>query len=1002
MKKRVLWLRYLVIFLAFAFASVGYAQEVAITGVVTDASDGSSIPGVTVVIKNTTIGAVTDIDGKYSLKVKTNDVLVFSYVGYATQEITYNGQKSLNISLATGVKSLNELVVIGYGTVKKGDATGSVATLGEKDFNQGRISSPQQAIIGKIPGVQVTTLGGTPGGDAVIRIRGGSSINASNDPLVVIDGVPIDNAGTSGARGSLSMINPDDIATYVVLKDASATAIYGSRASNGVILITTKKGTAGSKKFGVEYSGNVSVATVPKTTSVLSGDEFRTLVKQKYPNRADVLALLNTDSTTSTDWQKEIFRSAISTDHNLAFTGAVSTMPYRVSVGYTYQDGILKTDNMQRVSLGANLNPTFFKNYLKVNLNAKYMYEKNQFADQGAIGSAINFDPTKPVMDNRTLIDRNYGGYWAWLQSPNEFGQRDPVNQAPSNPVATLELRDDKSTVNRFLGNAQIDYKLHFFPDLRLNLNLGLDYTKSNGTVNVPPEYTGNWLDSGLARKYDQTKKNSLLDFYLNYVKDVKSIKSKFDVMVGYSWQHFYVENNTYNTDAAIVHDTNHTNTIVAKQEYYLVSFYGRFNYTLANRYLLTVTLRDDGSSKFSKSTRWGLFPSAALAWKINEEAFLRNSKVLSQLKLRLGWGVTGQQDIMSNWYPYLPIYTLSDKFTSYQFGNVWLQTLRPNGYDANIKWETTTTTNIGIDFGFLKDRITGSVDYYVRKTKDLINEIQVPAGTNLTNYIVTNIGDMENKGFEVSLGFKPIVTNDWKWDIGANAAFNKNKITKLTAIDDPSYLGVYTGGISGGVGNTIQIHSVGYPSNSFFVYQQVYGENGKPIEGLYVDRNHDGKITDADRYHYKSPNATTTFGVYTNLTYKKITLSTAGHAAIGNYMYNNGSANRGVYSNLYRPEGPYLGNVTSDVFDVNFVNNQYLSDYYIQNASYFKLDYLSLTYDFGKLIKNTLGLRLSFTVNNVFTITKYKGIDPEVNLGIDNNVYPRSRVFVLGVNLSL
>ena len=356
----------------------------------------------------------------------------------------------------------------------------------------------------------------------------------------------------------------------------------------------------------------------------------------------------------------------------------------------------------------------------------------------------------------------------------------------------------------------------------------------------------------------------------------------------------------------------------------------------------------------------------------------------------------------MSNWYPYLPIYTLSDKFTSYQFGNVWLQTLRPNGYDANIKWETTTTTNIGIDFGFLKDRITGSVDYYVRKTKDLINEIQVPAGTNLTNYIVTNIGDMENKGFEVSLGFKPIVTNDWKWDIGANAAFNKNKITKLTAIDDPSYLGVYTGGISGGVGNTIQIHSVGYPSNSFFVYQQVYGENGKPIEGLYVDRNHDGKITDADRYHYKSPNATTTFGVYTNLTYKKITLSTAGHAAIGNYMYNNGSANRGVYSNLYRPEGPYLGNVTSDVFDVNFVNNQYLSDYYIQNASYFKLDYLSLTYDFGKLIKNTLGLRLSFTVNNVFTITKYKGIDPEVNLGIDNNVYPRSRVFVLGVNLSL
>ncbi len=992
MKKRVLWLRYLVIFLALAAASVGYAQEVALTGVVTDASDGSSIPGVTVVVKGTTIGAVTDIDGKYSLKVKQGAVLVFSYVGYETKEVTFAGQSTVNVSLATGVKSLNELVVIGYGTVKRQDATGSVATLGEKDFNQGAISSPQQAIIGKIPGVQVTTLGGTPGGDAVIRIRGGSSINASNDPLVVIDGVPIDNAGTSGARGSLSMLNPDDIATYVVLKDASATAIYGSRASNGVIIITTKKGTAGGKKFGVEYSGNVSISTVPKTISVLTGDEFRALVKQKYPGRADVLGLLDTNSTTSTDWQKEIYRSAISTDHNLAFTGAVSTMPYRASLGYTYQDGTLKTDNMQRVSAGLNLTPSFFKNFLKVTLNGKYMHESNRFADQGAIGNAINFDPTKPVTANN-----RFGGYWAWVQHP---GDTLPVNQAPSNPVAQLELRQDKSTVNRFLGNAQFDYKLHFLPDLRANLNLGLDYTKANGTIQVPTTYTGNWLDHGLDNKYDQTKKNSLLDFYLNYVKDVKSIKSKFDVMGGYSWQHFYVENNSYNNN--VPHDSVHANNIYAKQEYYLVSFYGRFNYTLAGRYLLTFTLRDDGSSKFSKNTRWGLFPSAAFAWKINDEAFLRNSKVISQLKLRLSWGVTGQQDIMSNWYPYLPIYTLGDKYSQYQFGNVWVRTLRPNGYDAGIKWETTTTTNVGIDFGFLKDRITGSVDYYLRKTKDLINEIQVPAGTNLSNYIITNIGDMENKGFEFALSGKPIVTKDWKWDLGVNAAFNKNNITKLTAIDDPTYLGVFTGGIAGGVGNTVQIHSVGYPTNSFFVYQQVYDKNGKPIEGLYVDRNHDGKITDADRYHYKSPNPTSTYGVYTTVSYKQVTLSAAGHAAVGNYMYNNGSANRGVYSNLYRSEGPYLGNITSDVTDVNFKIQQYLSDYYIQNASYFKLDYLTLAYDFGHLIKNTSNFRISFTVNNVFTITNYKGLDPEVNLGIDNNVYPRSRVFVLGVNLSL
>ena len=1008
MKKRVLWLRFLIIAFLFTGSAALFAQEVTLTGIVKDASDGSSIPGVTVVKKGTTAGTVTDIDGKYSIKVKQNDVLVFSYVGYATQEATYTGQKALDISLAAGVQSLNEVVVIGYGTVRKQDATGSVATLGDKDFNQGRINSPQQAIVGKIPGVTVTTLGGAPGGDAVIRIRGGSSINASNDPLVVIDGVPIDNAGTSGARGSLSMINPDDIATYVVLKDASATAIYGSRASNGVIMITTKKGAAGAKKLGLEYSGNVSLATVPKTIDVLSGDQFRSLVKQRYAGRADVLSLLDTNGTTSTNWQDQVFRNAIGTDHNLALTGAVSTMPYRVSLGYNYTDGVVKTDNMQRVTVGANLNPAFFKNYLKVNVNAKYMNERNRFADNGAIGAAIAFDPTKPVMENRNLVNRNYGGYWAWLQSPDSLGQQDPVNQATKNPVAMLELRDDQSKVNRILGNVQADYKLHFLPDLRAVLNLGLDYTKANGTVNIPVDSdiplnsVGSYLAGGLNRKYDQTKKNSVLDFYLNYVKEIPSIKSKFDVMAGYSWQHFYVENNTFNQDARTTHDPQYTDTISTKKEYYLVSFYGRLNYTLANRYLLTFTLRDDGSSKFSPDTRWGLFPSAALAWKINDEAFLRDSKVVSQLKLRLGWGVTGQQDIMDNWYPYLPIYTLSDKYAMYQFGNLWYYTLRPNGYDANIKWETTNTTNIGLDFGFLQDRITGSVDYYIRKTSDMINEIQVPAGTNLSNYIVTNIGDMENRGWEFTLGGKPVVTKDWKWDITLNAAMNKNKITKLTAIDDPNYLGVFTGGIAGGVGNTVQIQSVGYPMNSFFVYQQVYDEKGMPVEGLYVDQNKDGKIDDADRYHYKSPNPTATFGVFTTLSYKKASLSAAGHAAVGNYIYNNGSANRGVYNNLFRPEGPYLSNVSTDVFDVNFNNQQYLSDYYVQNASYFKLDYLTLAYDFGNLIKNTLGLRASFTVNNLFTITKYKGLDPEVSGGIDNNIYPRSRVFVLGVNLSL
>jgi TonB-linked SusC/RagA family outer membrane protein len=898
------------------------------------------------------------------------------------------------------VTGLNEVVVIGYGTVKKQDATGAVSTLGKRDFNQGAIASPQQAIIGKIPGVTVITAGGTPGGDATIRIRGGSSINASNDPLIVIDGVPTDNSATSGARGTLSMVNPDDIESYVVLKDASATAIYGSRASNGVILITTKKGTGvGGKKFGLQYSGFVSMTAFPKTIKVLNGPDFAALVNDKYPSTPGVDSLLGTSNT---DWQKQIFRNAVTTDHNISFFGAVKTMPYRVSVGYLYQNGVLETDLLQRPTVGLNLNPSFFKNYLNITLNAKFMWEKNRFADNGAIGNAIAFDPTHPVD-----TANNYGNYWAWLQ-PNGT----PVNQATTNPVALLQLKEDNSNVFRVLGNVMFDYKLHFFPDLRAVLNLGLDYTNSNGTVKVPTYATFQYTNGGQNNKYDQTKKNELLDFYLNYVKDVKSIKSKFDVMAGYSWQYFYVENGNWNSNVA--GDTNHTDTLIKKKEYYLVSFYGRFNYALMNKYLLTFTLRDDGSSKFSSNNRWGLFPSVALAWKINDENFLKDSKTISQLKLRLGWGQTGQQDITDNWYPYLPLYVQGDKYTQYLFGDQYYYTLRPQGYDPNIQWEKTTTTNVGFDFGFLKDRITGSLDYYYRYTKDLLNFIPVPAGTNLSNYIMTNVGDMKNSGVELSIDTRPVASKDWAWELGGNVAYNKNEITKLTQIDDPNYPGVLTGNISGGVGNTVQVQSVGYPMYSFYVYQQVYDAAGNPVEGLYVDRNGDGKITDADRYHYKTPIPVVTFGIFSNLKYKDWALDLAGHAGLGNYVYNNVEANRGVYSNLYRPEGPYLGNVTTTVFDVNFNNNQYLSDYYVQNASYFKLDYITLSYNFAHMLKKIDNLTLSFTVNNVFTITKYIGIDPEVNqittagssvnstMGIDNNIYPRSRVFLLGVNLSL
>jgi TonB-linked SusC/RagA family outer membrane protein len=995
MKRRLRVLRYLLLFLAVTLASAVHAQEYSLKGTVTDATDGSSIPGVTVLVKGTSSGTVTDINGTFTINVKPGDVLAFSFVGYTTQEIEIKDQKVLNVILASSVTGLNEVVVIGYGQVKKSDATGAVATLGRGDFNEGAITSPQELMIGKIAGVQVTTLGGAPGGAAQVRIRGAASISASQDPLVVIDGVPLDNSETSGARGNIAMINPNDIESYTILKDASSTAIYGSRASNGVIMITTKKGAQGGKKFGVQYSGYVSMAAFPKTVQVLSGDAFRSLMGQRYPD--SLSSNIGVDSLIgvhSTDWQNEIYQTAINTDHNISVYGAFKTMPYRVSVGYLYQNGTLLTDNVSRVPLSVNLNPSFFKNYLTVNANAKFIWEQDRFADNGAIGDAIAFDPTQPVDTTNS-----YGNYWAWLQPDGT-----PVNQATTNPVALLNLREDKSHVFRFLGNIQLNYKLHFFPDLKVVLNLGGDFSNSDGTVYVPEYATWVYLNQGTNNKYYQTKKNEVLDFYLNYVKDVPSIKSRFDVMAGYSWQWFYNENKDYNSN--VPGEAQYSDTAINKKEYYLISFYGRLNYSLMDRYLFTFTLRDDGSSKFSSDNRWGLFPSFALAWKISDEKFLRNSKTWSLLKLRVGWGQTGQQDITDNWYPYIPFYTASDGYAMYQFGNFFYTTLRPDGYDPNIKWEKTGTWNVGVDYGFLHDRITGALDFYYRKTNDLINYIPVPAGSNLSNYITTNVGDMNNQGVEFSIDGRPIVSKTWNWEVGGNVAYNKNEITRLTQIDDPTYPGVLVGQISGGVGNTVQVHTVGYPMYSFYVYQQVYDTEGNPIEGLYVDRNGDGKITDADRYHYKTPTPIVTFGIFSNLKYKNWALNFSGHAGLGNYVYNNVEANRGVYSNLYRPEGPYLSNVTNTVFDVNFNNNQYLSDYYVQQASYFKLDYLTLSYNFASMVKKLDNLTLSFTVNNVFTITKYIGIDPEVNLGssvgIDNNMYPRSRVFLLGVNLSL
>ncbi|MCD4789857.1 MAG: TonB-dependent receptor [Bacteroidales bacterium] len=997
----------------------GFAQTGEVTGTVTDATDGQTLPGVTILIKGTTIGTATDVEGNYTIMVEPDAILVFSYIGYETQEIMVQPNTVINVALNVGLADLEEFVVIGYGVQKKEDATGSITAIDAKAFNTGAITDPTELITGKIAGVQITNGGGAPGSGTTIRIRGGSSLSASNDPLFVIDGVPVDNEGISGMRNPLNTINPNDIETFTVLKDASATAIYGSRASNGVIIITTKKGVKGKdgKPFHLSYNGNFSLSTPTKKIDVLSAGEFRDLIKERYPKSCDTcppspqVAMLGNQST---NWQDEIFKNAFGMDHYLSLSGAYKILPYRFSAGYSDQDGILKTDNLKRTTLSAALNPTLFNNHLQINFNVKGMFIKNKFADRGAIGAAMQFDPTKPVTSDSLYtvyyndatgqpdsLNTYYGGYYTLTQANGA-----PVDLATSNPVALLNLRDNISDVNRLIGNIQLDYKFHFFPDLRANLNLGYDRSKSEGSVYVP-EYAPWVFDAlntgGIDRIYDQEKKNELLDFYLNYVKYIDNIKSKFDVMAGYSWQHFWRKGSAYETNIFLYQDP--AKRIINEDsdyatESYLISFFGRFNYSFKDKYLLTFTLRNDGTSRFSPDTRWGLFPSVALAWKILDEPWIQNANILSQLKLRAGYGITGQQNINQGDYPYLPIYTYSQTNAQYQFDTTFIITLRPEGYDANIKWEKTTTYNIGLDYGFADDRFYGSLDFYYRKTEDLLNIIPVPAGTNLTNYILTNIGDMENKGVEFSITTRPIVKENLLWEVSFNATYNKNKITKLTATDDPEYLGVATGGISGGIGNTVQMHSVGYSASSYFVYEQVYDANGNPIEGMYVDRNGDGEITDDDRYHYKDPAADFYFGISSHLQYKNWNFSFAGRANFGNYVYNNVSSENGVYQRLYRPEGPYLGNVTSDVTTINFVTPQYLSNYFVQDGSYFRMDNIRLSYLFNNIINDKLSLSISATVNNAFVITRYKGLDPEISGGIDNRIYPRPRVYVLGINL--
>ena len=958
-----------------------FAQSITVNGVVKDKT-GESIIGANVLVKGTTNGTITDFDGNFTLQANKGDIIVISFIGYQSQELPASAQ--MNVVLSDDTQILEDVVVIGYGTVKKSDATGSVTAIKPDEFNKGLRTTAQDALVGKMSGVNVVSGSGAPGSSATIRIRSGASLSASNDPLIVIDGVPVDNSTIEGGGNVIGAINPNDIETFTILKDASATAIYGSRASNGVIVITTKKGT--SNKPQVNYSMNLAVSTPSDMLEVLSADEFREYVPTVTGVPANAVY-----GTSNTDWQDEIYRNSFSQEHNISVSGKTKYMPYRASVGYTNQAGIIKNNDYQRLTFNGGISPKFFEDHLSVDLNLKMSYESNDKVDDSVVGNALRYDPTRPVKTGSATASTDPGlGYFIWMNGES------PMAIQTDNPVAQLELQKNNTAILRSIGNANINYKVHNFEDLKFTLNMGYDILSSKENKDVPElagmMYTSNMKDgTGLVYDGKQEKKNTLLDFYGTYNPDLGE-KHSFDIMAGYGWQHFWRKFNstTRSPEGEDLFSPTHYET-----EYYLLSLYGRLNYSYNNRYMITATLRADASSRFAKNNRWGYFPSVALGWKISEEGFMKDQDVMNNLKLRLSYGQTGQQDILND-YPYMTTFTVSYPESSYQFGDKWYNTYRPNGYDPDIKWETTTTYNIGIDYGFLNNRINGSIDYYQRYTKDLLNTINVIAGTNYAPVLTTNIGSMENKGAEFSINFIPITTKDWEWSVGLNYTWNDSRITKLNMIDTSDNF-VQTGSISS-TGKTVQVFMVDERPYTFYLAKQAYDENGKPLEGQYIQP--DGSVSSTEtRYATgKSSLPTSYLGLNTQLSYKNWDFAISGHGSFGNYMYNYVAADQYVQS-VYSDQGSF-SNILKATRDTGFQQQQLYSDYFLEDASFFRIDNISLGYTFRKLWNDSSSLRLTAGVQNVVTFTKYSGLDPEIYSGIDKEVYPRPRTFSFSASL--
>lgn len=960
------------------------AQTRTIKGEVTDAQNGEALIGATVMVEGEKGGTVTDFDGNFSLQVSSSAKKIkVSYIGYIDKVLSISD--NMKVKLESDSKALADVVVIGYGTARKSDLTGSVATVKSKDFNKGLVSSPEQLINGKVSGVQIMSNSGSASAGSTIRVRGGASLNASNDPLIVLDGVPLEQGGISGNSSNfLSMINPSDIESMTVLKDASSTAIYGSRASNGVIIITTKKGQQGAVK--VNFNTTNSLQTRAQMVDMLSRDEFVNVINQfGTDNQKSLLG------TANTDWNDEVYRTAFGTDNNLSVSGSIDKwLPFRVSVGYYNQSGLVRKDNVERWTGNVVLTPSFFQDHLKLTINAKGTLNNNSFNNGGAVWAAATFNPTIPVYSGND----KYGGYNEALDADGY-----PVNAGVRNPRGLVDLYDSKSKVSRFIGSMDVDYKVHFLPDLKLHATVGADYAKGDGTVYVPAyaaqSYNKDESLGGSDYKYGpQKNENRLLTLYANYAKYFEDIKSNVDLTAGYDYQYWKSTTPLYYTKSAA--GTNLSTVEASDYRHVMLSYYGRINYSFDGKYLLTATVRRDASSRFSKDTRWGTFPSVALGWTLTEEPWLKNQKVLSNLKLRASYGVTGQQEGIGN-YNYLPVYTYSVAGTEAFINGQYINTYRPEAYVSDLKWETTTSWNFGLDFGFLDGRIGGAIDFYTRKTKDLLASVPTAAGTNFSKTILTNVGNVDSKGIEVSLNATPIQTKDWEWNLSYNFTWQNMKVKNLSLIKGGSQTNVKVGPSIDAY--QFQVLSEGYEPYMFYVYHQLYdSKTGKPIEGAYADLNNDGEINESDLYRYHSPAPKYIMGLSTSLRYKQLTLGMSFRANIDNYVYNGMGMSTGAFETVSY-NNSQLNNLNTSFLKTGFKTRQYLSDYYVENASFLKLDNLSLSYNVGKINK-WASLTVSAMVQNVFTITGYSGTDPEVPNGMDNSFYPRPRTYSVSLGL--